>query len=269
MLYKSSSDFKPEDVKGCRCSLRNSGKPFPKLLTHRDLRGLAKEDVVGEHSFSPWLRSSDQWCFAMEILFRVRPVMDKPCSSRSWLALLSSSFDPLWPSSGVVVRATSLNPVFFLGIISTFRSAFVSLDWEKPTILQAYLRLPGTPSPFLSYPSSLFLLCILAAFIFPLPTLSFLVEFLPSLLHWDCSWLNPQIITSWPNPKASCLSLALTCFRIHCSWPLYPLQFTLFSVALGSYDCFEEWLVPLISKVCCSATALAAASSPYPPPFSI
>lgn len=43
------------------------------------------------------------------------------------------------------------------------------------------------------------------------------------------------------------------------------LQFSLFSVALGSHDCFAEWLVPLISEVCCSVTALAAVPSPYPP----
>lgn len=205
----------------------------------------------------------------LSLLFHVKPAVDKPYYSCCWLAFLSISFYPLWPSSVIVVHASSLNPVFFLGITSTLRSAFVSLDWERPTILQAYLPLPGAPSPFLSYPSFLFLLCILAAFILLLPTLSFLVEFLPCLLHWDCSWLNPQIITSWPNPKASFLSLALTCFCIQYSWPFYPLQFTLFSVALGSYDCFEEWLVPLISEVCGSAIALAAASSPYPPHLSI
>lgn len=260
MLHKCSSDFKTGYVKGCCGSVRNSGKPFSKLLTRRGLRGPAEEDAVGGHSSSPWPGLATNVVLGWKLpplLFHVRP---------TWTSLIlpALDFNPLWPPS-VLVRATSLNPVFFLGITSAFRSAFVSLDREKIHSSPSISLLPDAPFPFPSYPSSLFLLCILAAFIFPLPTLSFLDEFLPSLLHWDCSWLNPQIITSWPNPKASCLSLALTCFHIHCSWPLYPLQFTLFSVALGSYDCFEEWLVPLISEVCCSAPALAAVSSPYPP----
>lgn len=190
-------------------------------------------------------------------------MMDKPHSSRSWLA------PPSIPSD--------LYSLFFVPPHLTLFSFLASLQLSVLPLCpctgktpqfskhicccQAPLRLfSPTQAP---YSSSVFWLpssshCQLS-----------LSEFLPSLLHRDCSWLNPQIITSWPNPKASCLSLALTCFHIHCSWPLYPLQFTLFSIALGSYNYFEEWLVSLISKVCCSAAALAAASSPYPLHLSI
>lgn len=102
------------------------------------------------------------------------------CETHQWINLILPSLDFLSPPSitcdllqSFLFLPPRLNPVFSLGITSPFRSAFVSLDWEKSTILQAYLQLPGAPSPFLSYPSSLFLLCILAAFIFPLPTLLF------------------------------------------------------------------------------------------------
>lgn len=142
-----------------------------------------------------------------------------------FLLFTCSSFNPYWPLF-TVLRATSLNPIFFLGIPSTFSSDFVSLHRENPTILQAYLLLPGALSPFLSYQSSLFLLCVLAAFVFLLPALS---EFLPSLLHWDCSWLNRQIITSGQIPK-----------RHACPWPWLVFIFTAADPSISFDSLFSQ-----------------------------
>lgn len=196
-------------------------------------------------------------------LLYMRPMMDKPHSSCFWLA------PPSVPSD--------LYSLFFVPPHLTLFSFLASLQLSVPPLCPCTGKTPQfskhiccCQAPFgLFFPTQ----APYSSSIFWLPSSSHcqlsLSEFLPSLLRWDCSWLNPQIITSWPNPKASCLSLALTCFHIHCSWPLYPLQFTLFSIALGSCNCFEEWLASLISEVRCSVTALAAASSPCPPNLSI
>lgn len=193
----------------------------------------------------------------------MRPMLDKHHFSCFWLA------SPSIPSD--------LYSLFFVPPHLTLFSFLASLQLWVPPLCPCTGKTPQSSKHICCCQAPLRLFSPTQApyssSVFWLPSSSHcqlsLSEFLPSLPHWDCSWLNPQIITSWPNPKASCLSLALTCFHIRCSWPLYPLQFTLFSIALGSYNYSEEWLVSLISEVCCSATALAAASSPYPPHLSI
>lgn len=191
-------------------------------------------------------------------------MIDKSQSCHSWLTLFSCSLDPPWPSSDFAFLSPHLTLFSSFGITSTFRSAIVSLDWEKHTVLQTYLLMPGSPSPFLSYPSSFFLLFMLAAFVFPLPTL---------FSHWDSLFYTPLRwqLTKPTNyhllAKSQSIMPVLGLHLFLYSLQLTPLsfQFSLFSVALGSHDCFAEWLVPLISEVCCSVTALAAAPSPYPP----
>lgn len=127
MLYKSSSYFKTEDVEGCHCSLRNSGRHFHKLLTHRGLGEPDEEDAAGGHSSSPWPRGSDRWCFGVEIFF-VCSFMWNP----QWTNLIIPAADLLsWASPSIPWDL--LQSLLFMPPALTLFSFLASLQlWDLP-----------------------------------------------------------------------------------------------------------------------------------------